>query len=67
LWDEGEIPRIDQEAIDKARDRFQERLKNVPEGVEVKIEVISGPSVRYNPQGGKELSGGCDLHRYANA
>jgi nucleotide-binding universal stress UspA family protein len=42
LWDEGEIPRIDQEAIDKARDRFQERLKNVPEGVEVKIEVISG-------------------------
>jgi nucleotide-binding universal stress UspA family protein len=42
LWEEGEIPRIDQEAIDKARDRFQERLKNVPEGVEVKIEVISG-------------------------
>lgn len=42
LWEEGEIPRIDQEAMDKARNRFQERLKNVPEGVEVKIEVISG-------------------------
>ena len=42
LWEEGEIPRIDQQAIDKARNRFQERLNNVPEGVEVKIEVISG-------------------------
>ncbi|HEY9668710.1 MAG TPA: universal stress protein [Coleofasciculaceae cyanobacterium] len=42
LWEEGEIPRIDQAAIDKARVRFQERLKSVPEGVEVKIEVPSG-------------------------
>jgi len=42
LWQEGEIPRIDQEAIDKACDRFQDSLKNVPEGVEVKIEVPSG-------------------------
>ena len=42
LWEEGEIPRIDQEAMDKARNRFQERLKHVPEGVEVKIEVTSG-------------------------
>ncbi len=42
LWEEGEIPRIDEEAIEKARDRFQTKLKTVPEGVEVKIEVISG-------------------------
>ena len=42
LWEEGEIPRIDQEAMDKARERFQQRLKNVPEGVKVKIEVTSG-------------------------
>ena len=45
LWEEGEIPRIDQEAIDKARDRFQTSLKNVPEGVEVKIEVPSGRAI----------------------
>jgi nucleotide-binding universal stress UspA family protein len=42
LWEEGEIPRIDEEAIEKARERFQTKLKTVPEGVEVKIEVISG-------------------------
>ncbi len=42
LWEEGEIPRINQEAIDKAQARLQQGLKNVPEGVEVKIEVPSG-------------------------
>ena len=42
LWQEGEIPRVDEEAIASARDRFQSSLKDVPEGVEVHIEVPSG-------------------------
>jgi nucleotide-binding universal stress UspA family protein len=42
LWEEGEIPRIDEAAIEKARDRLQERVKTIPDGVEVKIEVPSG-------------------------
>ena len=45
LWEEGEIPRIDEEAIEKARDRFQHRLKTIPDGVEVKIEVPSGEPI----------------------
>jgi nucleotide-binding universal stress UspA family protein len=50
LWEEGEIPRIDQDAIDKARDRFQKSLKNVPEGVEVTIEVPSGRPIDTIPK-----------------
>lgn len=50
LWEEGEIPRINQEAIDKARDRFQQSLNNVPEGVEVKIEVPSGRPIDTIPK-----------------
>ncbi|HEY9649758.1 MAG TPA: universal stress protein [Coleofasciculaceae cyanobacterium] len=42
LWQEGEIPRIDKEAIAQARDRLQHSLKAAPKGVEVHIEVPSG-------------------------
>jgi nucleotide-binding universal stress UspA family protein len=50
VWEEGEIPRINQEGIDKARDRFQQQLKNVPEGVEVTIEVPSGRPIDTIPK-----------------
>lgn len=42
LWKEGQIPRIDEEKIIAARERLQQRLKNIPEGVEVNIEIPSG-------------------------
>lgn len=42
IWDEGGIPRVDDEAIASARQRLQQLLKNVPQGIEVKIEVPSG-------------------------
>lgn len=42
LWEEGEIPRIDEEGIARARSRLEAGLKAIPEGVEVHIEVISG-------------------------
>ena len=42
LWEEGEVPRIDEEKIQAAKDRFQKSLKNSPPGIEVKAEVLSG-------------------------
>lgn len=42
LWEEGEVPRIDEENIQVAKQRFRKALSNVPQGVEVNIEVASG-------------------------
>lgn len=42
LWQEGGIPREDTEKINQARDRLSVALEQVPEGVEVSIEVPSG-------------------------
>lgn len=42
LWEEGEVPRIDQDKIQAAKQRFQEALKNIPDGMDVKAEVLSG-------------------------
>lgn len=42
IWEEGEIPRIDQEAIASSKQRLQKQLKNITEGIEVKVEVPSG-------------------------
>jgi nucleotide-binding universal stress UspA family protein len=50
LWEEGGIPRIDDEAIEKARDRLQQSLKSVPDGVDIKIEVPSGRPIDTIPK-----------------
>ena len=42
IWQEGGIPRVDKEAIASSQQRFQQLLKTIPEGVEVKVEVPSG-------------------------
>lgn len=42
LWTEGEIPRIDEERVEKVKARLNKATANVPEGVEVQIEVMSG-------------------------
>lgn len=42
LWEEGEVPRIDEEKVAKAKTRFSAATANIPQGVEVKIEVLSG-------------------------
>lgn len=42
LWEEGEVPRVDEEKIQQARQRFEKALDNVPDSVEVVIEVVSG-------------------------
>ena len=41
LWEEGRIPREDTEKIDLAKSRLSPALDNVPDGVEVKIEVVT--------------------------
>lgn len=42
LWEEGEIPRVDKEKIQQARDRLAPALQDIPSGVEVAVEVVSG-------------------------
>lgn len=42
LWKEGEIPREDTEKVNQARDRLGAALQDVPDGVEVQVEVTSG-------------------------
>lgn len=42
LWQEGEIPRIDQEGINRARDRLSIAKTNFPAGVQVQVQVTSG-------------------------
>jgi nucleotide-binding universal stress UspA family protein len=42
LWQKGEIPRIDEEKVEKAKKRFAIATNNPSEGAEVIIEVASG-------------------------
>ena len=42
LWEEGEVPRIDKEKMEQAQQRLQKASENVPDGVEVEVEVLSG-------------------------
>ncbi|MGK7895233.1 MAG: universal stress protein [Xenococcus sp. (in: cyanobacteria)] len=42
LWEEGEVPRINEEKIQESKERLKKALSYVPEGVEVNIEVASG-------------------------
>ncbi|QDZ40194.1 universal stress protein [Euhalothece natronophila Z-M001] len=41
-WEEGEIPHVDEEKVEAAKKRLQVALENIPEGVEVKVEVPNG-------------------------
>ena len=42
LWEEGEVPRVDNEKIEQAKQRLQEAANNAPESIDVQIEVSSG-------------------------
>ena len=42
LWQEGNIPRVDEDKVEAAKKRLLEAVDSVPEGVEVKIEIPSG-------------------------
>ncbi|MDJ0594253.1 MAG: universal stress protein [Pleurocapsa sp. MO_226.B13] len=42
LWEEGEVPRIDEEKVEQAEQRLQKALAHKTPGVEVLVEVLSG-------------------------
>ncbi len=42
LWEEGEVPRIDEEKVQAAKERLSVAMQNVPTGIDVKVEVLSG-------------------------
>jgi nucleotide-binding universal stress UspA family protein len=42
LWEEGEIPRIDEEKEKRAKQRLHKALEQVPSGLDVQVEVLSG-------------------------
>jgi nucleotide-binding universal stress UspA family protein len=42
LWEEGEVPRVDEEKLQQAKDKLQPALENCPEGIEVRVETPSG-------------------------
>ncbi len=42
LWEEGEVPRIDEEKVEQAEQRLQKALAHKTSGVEVLVEVLSG-------------------------
>jgi nucleotide-binding universal stress UspA family protein len=42
LWEEGEVPRVDEEKIQQSKQRLEKALDNVPDNVEVIVEVLSG-------------------------
>ena len=50
LWEEGKIPRIDEEEIAAAKIHLSEALTTIPEGVEVKIEIPSGRPLETIPR-----------------
>ncbi len=42
IWNEGEIPRVDHDKVEEAKNRLSPALNNVPDGMKVHIEVLSG-------------------------
>ncbi|BAZ45011.1 UspA domain-containing protein [Chondrocystis sp. NIES-4102] len=42
VWDEGGIPRIDKDKEEKAMQRLQKALVNVPSQLDIQVEVLSG-------------------------
>ena len=42
LWEEGEVPRINEEKIQESKQRLKQALTYIPPGIEVNIEVASG-------------------------
>ncbi|MDB9313539.1 universal stress protein [Spirulina sp. CS-785/01] len=42
LWEEGKVPRVDEEGIEAAREKLAAATEQVPEGVQVEIAVPSG-------------------------
>ncbi|WP_017304695.1 universal stress protein [Spirulina subsalsa] len=42
LWEEGNVPRVNEKGIEKGKKRLAQALENIPAGVNVQVEVPSG-------------------------
>lgn len=42
LWEEGDVPRVDEDKLQHAQEKLQVALENCPEDIEVRIETPSG-------------------------
>ncbi|MGL5078529.1 MAG: universal stress protein, partial [Waterburya sp.] len=42
VWEQGEIPRIDEEKVEQAKQRLNKALEHVPPQLDVQVEVLSG-------------------------
>ena len=42
IWSEGEVPRVDREKIAEMKAKLSPALENIPDGMEVNVEVLSG-------------------------
>lgn len=56
LWEEGEVPRIDQDKINEVKKLFSPALQNIPSRVTVKVEVLSGEPLNTIPKIAQENS-----------
>ncbi|TVQ57002.1 MAG: universal stress protein [Spirulina sp. DLM2.Bin59] len=50
LWQEGDMPRVDQEKIDAAQARLKIAMEHAPAGVEIFVEVRSGKAAEVIPK-----------------
>lgn len=50
LWTEGNIPRIDKDKVAAAQVLLSKALVHVPEGADVKVEIVSGNALDHIPQ-----------------
>lgn len=50
LWEEGDMPRINQDGLDQAQARLAAATQNIPPGMDVQIEVLSGQPTETIPR-----------------
>ena len=56
LWEEGEVPRIDEEKVEQAKQRLNKAVENAPEAVNIRVEVLSGKPLDTIPRVLKKYS-----------
>ncbi|MBE9047137.1 universal stress protein [Pleurocapsales cyanobacterium LEGE 10410] len=56
LWEEGEVPRIDEEKVEQAKQRLQKAVDNAPQEIDVRVEVLSGKPLDTIPRVLKKYS-----------
>lgn len=50
LWEEGEVPRVNQDKIDQVKQKLSPALENIPPNVKIMVEVPSGEPLETIPK-----------------